>query len=147
MGKVKKQKRHGPGGLGKPPGMKLADMMALKRQAEAAVVADAKDIRSKVLGDRQAQRMEWVDNVVLAEHFGFTAEQLQELDKRRADELALYARRRQEIDQDYADEKLRREASAYCNRALEYIHKELPVNQDLTPEGLAVLREAEGRIY
>lgn len=141
--KTGSKKKHHPG---LPQGMTLADVLALKRNATEAVISNAKDAHQKVLGDRQAQRMEWVDNVVLSEHFGFTPEMLDDLRRFRTVELALYAKQKADGDQDFADEKLRIRASNACRRELTYAHDNLPLNMDVPTEGFDVLREAEGRL-
>lgn len=132
---------------GKPPGMNYADFMQFKKMLYDEAMKEAKKELNRVLGDRQAQRMGWLYIIALSEH-GFTESDLEELEQRVAALGEEYAKRTEENDQDYSDEKLRAAVGKALGREVRYIHDETyPVNIDRKDDYISGLRESESRIY
>ena len=153
----KRSKRGGP--MPKLPGYTLADMMSLKRQSCQDVVEYAKSEHAQIMAARHAQRVMWGVYAILADNFGFTQEQLEELEHLQAERAEVYRTDMAGGDQDYADECLRREASGAVGHELHYYGEAegLPVNMDLSDAArelvygadrmLQAFSESEGRLY
>ena len=144
----KKHKHHKGGGMAKLPGYTMADMLALKGQLVDEVRDNATDELQRVLADRQAQRMAWLYIVALNEQFGFGPKRTEELEAAVKMLSEEYAEDMAENDQDYADEKLRRRVSRVRGHEVKYLYEDqYPVNEDLSADEIAALRESENRIY
>ncbi len=144
----KKHKHHKGGGMAKLPGYSFADMLALKGQLVEEVRDNATDELQRVLADRQAQRMAWLYIVALNEQFGFGPKRTEELEAAVKMLSEEYAEDMAENDQDYADEKLRRRVSRVRGHEVKYLYEDqYPVNEDLSADEIAALRESENRIY
>ena len=147
MAKSKKRhKHHKGGGVAKLPGYSLADMLALRDQLVEEVKDNAKEETQRILADRQAQRVAWAYTISLNELHGFGPKRFKELEAKVAEVLKGYAEDKAENDQDVADEHLRRWVSQIKDAPEAYVHENMPVNQDLSDEVFASIRESDNRI-
>lgn len=142
-----KHKHHRGGGVPKLPGLTLSDMMALKAQLVEDVKEDARSETSRILADRQAQRMKWIITDALNRRYQFGPKRFEELDATIEEVIADYKQDMADNDQEYADEKLRQRVSQIRKGDVNYLYEDLyPVNADLSDEAFATLRESEQRI-
>ena len=134
--------------VGKPAGMNYAEFLqwqqALYEEAKEAAISDL----TRVLADRQGQRVGWLYLVALNEKFDFDADQSDELEATVKAMSEEYAQNVQNYDQDYADEDLRRRVCQVLGKEVKYLYEDqYPINMDKACNPISNLRESESRIY
>lgn len=120
MAKTKKKHRRGPG---RPPGMTLADELARKQMIKQAVKEAAADATVQVRSDTATQRALWLAVCSIADAYGFGPERMKrffEAFQENADELE---RMRNEVDEEYAYEKLRLKAERVTGTSIAYLYE------------------------
>lgn len=120
MAKTKKKHRRGPG---RPPGMTLADELARKQMIKQAVKEAAADATVQVRSDTATQRALWLAVCSIADAYGFGPERMKrffETFQENADELE---RMRNEVDEEYAYEKLRLKAERVTGTSIAYLYE------------------------
>lgn len=120
-----KSKRRGAhrGPAGKPCGMSLADVMALKANVTQQVTDNATSELQRVLADRQAQRVAWFFMIALHQRFGFDAQDIEEVERAVQELSAEYGELR-EVDEVVADERVRRCVSRIMGYEVGYLYED-----------------------
>lgn len=120
-----KSKRRGAhrGPAGKPCGMSLADVMALKANVTQQVTDNATSELQRVLADRQAQRVAWFFMIALHQRFGFGAQRIEEVERAVQELSAEYAEMRK-VDELVADERVRRCVSRIMGHEVGYLYED-----------------------
>lgn len=112
-----KTKRRKPG---KPPGVTYADVLAEKQARMRAIDKAAEDGMVELKANAHTQRAMWLMVCSVADAYGFGPERMKlflETLRSNAEELQ---RMIDEVDEDYAYEKMRRKAEQVTGEKLEY---------------------------
>ena len=120
MAKTKKKHRRGPG---RPPSMTFADELARRQMIKQAVKEAAADATVQVRSDTATQRALWLAVCSIADAYGFGPERMKrffEAFQANADELE---RMRNEVDEEYAYEKLRLKAERVTGTSIAYLYE------------------------
>lgn len=120
MAKTTKKHRRGSG---RPHGMTLADELARKQMIKQAVKEAAADATVQVRSDTATQRALWLAVCSIADAYGFGPERMKrffEAFQENADELE---RMRNEVDEEYAYEKLRLKAERVTGTSIAYLYE------------------------
>ena len=120
-----KSKRRGAhrGPAGKPCGMSLADVMALKANVTQQVTDNATSELQRVLADRQAQRVAWFFMIALHQRFGFDAQDIEEVERAVQERCAAYGERR-EVEEVVAEVKKQRCVSRIMGYEVGYLYED-----------------------
>ena len=115
----KKSHKH----AGKPQGATYADVLAYQRKKDEAIERAAQSETTKVMSNRQAQRIQWLDIVSIHEAFGIGPERFKKFFEcviANSEELEKMIK---EGDEEYAWEKLRQRASNVSGINFLYIYE------------------------
>lgn len=116
--KAKKRKHQGL-----PKGMTYADKLAYQRAKEQAIQNVAESTLLKVHSNMHAQRVMWLCFASMADAFGFGPQRIRKfVECLEANSLEV-ERMKQEVDDEYAWEKLRQRAEAVAGEELEYLYE------------------------
>lgn len=118
MPKQKHKTRSGP-----PRGVKLAERMARERARAAAVAAAASADTIHIEADKRTQRIMWLMVVSLAEAYGLGPKRLTAFFEALQANSDEFERMTEEVDFEYAAEKLRRRAEQVTGIGIEYAHE------------------------
>ncbi|MBR3753370.1 MAG: hypothetical protein IKK50_09615 [Ruminiclostridium sp.] len=117
-----KQKRRRP--QGKPKGANYADVLAYQKAKEKAIEKAASDTLTQIHADMQTQRMMWLMVCAMADAFEIgprRARKFFECLQANSEEIE---RMRDEVDDDYAWEKLRLRAQQVTGIDIKYVYEE-----------------------
>ena len=119
-----------------PPGMTYADVLAMRKEQVEAVRKAATDDAVQIRADIHTQKIMWLYVVSIADAYGFGPKRMEDffraLQKNSDDFIAM----REEIDEEYALEKLRMKAEAVTGASVTYVYeKELAQAEDLFRTG------------
>lgn len=120
MAKTKKKHRCGSS---RPPGMTLMDELTRRQMIKQAVKEVAADATVQVRSDTATQRALWLAVCSIADAYGFGPERMKrffEAFQENADELE---RMRNEVDEEYAYEKLRLKAERVTGTTIAYLYE------------------------
>ena len=131
--KVKKHAAH----KGKPQGMTYAQQLAAQRHREAMLEAAAKDTMIKVQSDIRCQRQLWLCCVAMNDAFGIGAERFQKFAEALQNRTDWWVQMSEDTDEEYANEKLRQEASRISGMEIKYLyeHEMLAAERQAIEEG------------
>ena len=119
MGSKKRKGSH----QGLPKGMTYADKLAYQRAKERAIEEVASSTLLKVHSNMHAQRVMWLCLVSMADAFGFGPARIRKfVEQVEANSLEV-ERMKNEVDEEYAWEKLRLRAQAVAGAELEYLYE------------------------
>lgn len=120
MAKTKNKHRRGPG---RPSGMTFADELARRQMIKQAMKEVVADATVQMRADTATQRALWLAVCSIADAYGFGPERMKrffEAFQENADELE---RMRDEVDEDYAYEKLRLKAERVTGTSIAYLYE------------------------
>lgn len=114
------QKKKHPG---KPRGATYADVLARQQMIKAAVLQAAKDDTVALQSDIRTQRMTWLMVCSIADAYGFGPVRMQPFFKAFQDNADEYEKMLQEVDAEYANEKLRQRAEQVSGIEIQYLYE------------------------
>ncbi len=137
---AKSKSKHHRSRSGRPPGMTLADELARKQMIKQAVKEAAADATVQVRADTATQRALWLAVCSIADAYGFGPERMKrffETFQENADELE---RMRNEVDEDYAYEKLRLKAERVTGTPIAYLYEKDAIADEMrhVQEGISL---------
>ena len=135
----RKQRRHH---AGKPRGMTYADVLSQKRQVREAVDKAARDTTVQLEADTHTQRAMWLMVVSIHDAFGIGPDRMNRFFEALQENTDALTRMEEEVDVDYAYEKLRRRAEACTGRKIEYLYEHEALAAELKHEKEAAKNEA-----
>ena len=112
--------RRGPG---RPQGMNYAAELAHKRQLKEAVEKAARDTTVQLEADTHTQRAMWLMVVSIHDAFGIGPDRMQKFFTALQENTDWIEKTSQEVDVDYAYEKLRHRAKAVTGMEIEYLYE------------------------
>ena len=118
MAKTKQKHR------GKRPGETYADVLARKRALKEGIREAARDATVRLEADTQTQRALWLATCSIADAYGFGPKNMEKFFaalQKNTDELE---RMREEVDEDYAYEKLRQKAERVTGISIQYLYEQ-----------------------
>lgn len=118
MGKPNRKHRR----QGKPQGATYADVLALKKQQREAVEAAVNDTTLEIKSEIRTQRALWMASVAMRRAFGIGPKRFQRYAKYLLEVTAWYQEMLDNVDETYANEMLRREASKCCGTEVEPLY-------------------------
>lgn len=108
---------------GKPRGMSYADVLARKRMIREAVRQSAQDAAVQVRADTAIQRALWLAVCSVADAYGFGPERMKKFFQAFQENSDELTRMENEIDLDYAYEKLRLKAERVTGMDIAYLYE------------------------
>ena len=91
---------------------------------QLAKARDLKTTAHRVESDRHAQRALWLAIVAMNDAFGIGKERLKAFLEKLQENTEEYSRMKQEIDEDYANEKLRLRVSEICGQEITHLYED-----------------------
>lgn len=111
-------------GRGFPPrGMRLADVLAQERLVRQACREAAEDAAVQVKADIHTQRAMWLMCVAMNDAFGIGPERFKQFAACLQDRSDWYEDLKNGADEEYANEKLRQEASRCSGTEIAYLYE------------------------
>ena len=107
----------------KPHGMTLAAEMARQRRIKEACEAAAKDTMVRVRSDIHCQRLLWLCCCAMNDAFGIGAERFMQFAKALQARTDWWQEMCETADEEYANEKLRQQASRISGQEIEYLYE------------------------
>ena len=120
MAKSKTKHRRCPG---RPAGMTLADELARKRMLREAMQNAAEDATVQVRADTATQRALWLAVCSIADAYGIGPERMPRFFVALQENTEELERKRAEVDEDYAYEKLRLKAEQVTGMPITYLYE------------------------
>ena len=108
---------------GKPQGVSYADQLAHKRMLREAAHAAAHDATTQIKADIHVQRVMWLMCVAMNDAFGIGAERFKQFAEKLQERSEWYEQMVKGADEEYANEKLRQEASRISGIEIEYLYE------------------------
>lgn len=121
MANNRQQRRH----AGKPTGANYAQVLARQQMIREAVEKSADDTTVQILSDMHTQRAMWLMVCSVADAFGIGPDRMQRdffpMLQRNTEDLE---KMQDEVDNDYAFEKLRKRAEQVSGVKIEYLYEQ-----------------------
>lgn len=105
-------------------GIPLAAKLARKRMIRQAVKDAAHDASVRVESDICTQRALWLAVASIADAYGFGPERIKKFFVALQDNGEEYARMKDEVDEEYANEKLRLKAERVTGMQIQYLYEQ-----------------------
>lgn len=121
MKKKKPKKNHRQ--VGKPHGANYADVLAYQRKKDEAIERAAQSAVTKVTSNQQAQRVQWIDIIAVHEAFGIGPKRFGKFFECAIAISNEVERMRNEVDDEYAWEKLRERAAKVSGINFSYVYE------------------------
>lgn len=145
MSKKKSASRHHRRHQPKPQGMSYADVLTQKKQAREAVDKAARDVTVKLESDTHTQRAMWLMVVSIHDAFGIGPERMRRDFFPALQENSDWVQKNtDEVDVEYAYEKLRKRAEECTGIKIEYLYEHEAAAAALKHAKDAVKSEADG---
>lgn len=108
---------------GKPRGANFADVLAMQKAKREALQQAANDLTVEVRANTATQRALWLAVVSIADAYGFGKERMKPFFKALQENSDELNRMREEVDEEYAYEKLRQKAQRVTGVEIEYLYE------------------------
>ena len=115
----RQQRRH----RGKPHGMSYADQLARQRMLKEAAQQAANDTMVQLKADTHTQRAMWLMCVAMNDAFGIGPDRFKKFAECLQDRSDWYEKHKKETDEDFANEKLRKEAERCSGMKIDYLYE------------------------
>ena len=109
---------------GKPQGMTYADMLAHKRRIKASIDEMAKEEIVRIEANRAIQKAIWLMVVSISDAYGIGKERMKHFFEVYDENTTELQKMIDEVDEDYAYEKLRRKAEEVSGLEIRYLYEQ-----------------------
>lgn len=121
---AKGKNKHKGKGQGKPKGATYADVLAHKRAVQAGLERYAADTAMQIEADIHTQRAMWLMVCSIADAFGIGPERMKrDFFPALQANTEEYERLKAEVDEEYANEKMRQRAEQVSGQKIEYLYE------------------------
>lgn len=117
--KKKKFKHHG-----RPSGMTLMDEITKRKLVYQGIEKTATDVALKIKMDRSNQKALWLAVTAIADAYGFGSKRIKLFFDALQANSEEYERMKHEVDEEYADEKLRLKAEKITGIEIKYLYED-----------------------
>lgn len=121
---AQKKKSHRTKPAGKPKGASYSDMLALKRAQMRAFVEAAESDAARVQGEIYSQRMLWLSVVSISKAYNFGPKRMNDFFTALQESSDEFDRMSDDVDDEYALDKLRQKAEAVTGVKIKYLYEE-----------------------